>query len=344
MTLNIISSGIDTGFSTKLNDNFLSIGAESVRNALNHRINSTDTFSYPDLFYQYDDQSVDHTNTTAYARADSNYIVFIPYVDRMDDASISSTYWTTSTSGTSSVVEAGTDEDGGITLTSTGASATATLKSNGSTGIDLQAADCEVVFYTEFSGPTSGTIFCEIVGSSSGSATLFSQSGAGSGDTGLYHLVVSVSGTECKVYKDLTLVDTVDLSSLTGSSWYLQFRNNVGSGTGTIKVFGIGMVSQGDSTTETVYYSGTNSLSSNLTGAIAVSEYGVSSSAPKISVSANGGSGYATDVEGEEALFHSLTSSGSGVLRLKDTSVTGITAAYPNISSPTIKYWGIKHD
>lgn len=317
--------------------------------AINQQENGDDTLTYENIVYSLNTKEQDLTNSTAY-NGNDNFIVFAPYIDKTNDSSIDATLWTTATTSGGSVTEDTVKIRTTVTTNSTSSTGN-NLISDGSTAIDLKDADSELVFYADIdinkSNANVGTATISIIGSTGGSATIktVNSSGGNADDETLYRVVIDVAGTEMSIYEDgaITATSTVDLSSLTGASWYLKINASLnggtGSGTTTIDLFGIARVKEADSESELTYLSDGFTLDVTATSAYGFFRYVANENVPKISFSADG-STFGTDVADKEGVVNGLTTGTNGKIRIKETIDSSITTNYPLPSAPIIQAWG----
>ena len=333
--------------SSEVDDNFLFTFNTALIAAINQEINSDDTLTYENIVFSVTLKQQDLTNSTAY-NGEDNFIVFAPYIDKTNDSVVDTNIW-----GNFGGATTENTQRMRTTTTTNSSSSSVGVDSSGTTGIDLKDADSELVFYVDIdinkSNANVGTAKISIIGSTSGSATIKSvNSGGGNVDNEtLYRVVIDVAGTEMSIYENdaTTATSTVDLSSLVGTSWFLELNASLnggtGSGTVTMDLFGVARVSDGDTESELTYLSDGETLDVAATSAYGFFRYVANENVPKISFSADG-SAFGTDVAAKEGVIGGLTSGTSGKIRIKETIDSSITSNYPLPSAPIVKAWGTK--
>jgi len=350
--------------SEPLRDNFNISLRTTLTNSINSDIDGINDVPVDNLGYQtLTTTEVDQTNTTAYCRGGTSdggigrgIICFLPYIDRCDDSSIDAAYWT-ETGGNGGGGTEGTDGIYGSFSVSNSNDGSATVTSDGSTGIDLKK-DMELCFTVSLRATCSNSVNCyarvSIVGSSSGEVTLGSISQSESGTTygqDFFHLVIDESEEEAKVYTNGSATSsTKNLSSLTGTSWYLRlytYSSGVNQGgesaSGIARMYGVSGLDDGDATSELVYQSNGLSLDYESTSVYSFVRLQVATEVD-LAYSADNGSNFSTDITGKETIQGGLTAGSSGVIRIKATPSSDITTNYPDRSSPEVYAWGTLFD
>lgn len=357
----------------ELNDNAARIGGIALINQANHAANSTDDVDIPNFAYEMSGTNADLTSTsTAYSRG-NGYIVFAPYVDKCNDSSIDGNYWTSATAGSASVTEGG---DGVILTGSCGGRATnytyrGTLPSDGTTGIDLKEADSEIVFYMGGStialqsappGTVNGTITSlaavQIVGANAGSinigssySTVTSETTAQDSFDGTFRVTIDVAAEEAKVFlNDATsATSTLDLSTLSGASWYLRPITETergGGGDKAAKSFarldfkGISQSVSGAAVTNLTFQSQSQALAE--TGSTGITSSRVIDNLTSLStnLSANSGANFGTAFSGRFGIFDDLTAGTDGVMQINGDTPGSLT--YPSSALMTLDFWGFQ--
>jgi len=244
----------------------------------------------------------DTTNSTCFYKDE---IAFCDILDYFDDGAIDGDIWDTVVESSGTVTEESSGAAGYLKLnaaSSTNTSASATATEDQVNSFDLKAADCEVIMYIKMYAAASatgtyGSAIIKIVDEDANKVTIKSLAHGSSGSStfgyGIIRLVINTATENCYLYESSTDTTSavIDISSLTGDNWYLEFNvqgsGDPGSGSGSICIKSIGYT---DGTVgSSIYYSSVETISSSTIGVAEFTELDVSIS---VSLSYDNGSHY----------------------------------------------------
>ncbi len=300
-------------------------------------------------FYDGSESKIDASNSTCcYASplttaADRGKAWFCTQYDQFDDSSFSAVNWT-STTGAGSVTESGIKVTLTVSRTDNG-STSATLTSDGSSGLDMRGQDGEVITFLRYrardaGGATGGspTASCKLYVGSTSTFVYTLASVAQDEDSGLVtvdmRFVFNNSAQTVDVYKDgIKVARAIDISGEV--NWYIGYQVLANSGsindimTATIDVYTAGFVKDGDSNSVD-FVTATETASATVDAMFL--RIVISGGSTTLNGSANNGSNYSTLTNKKLA---SIATSGTGIKFKATQTVPSINSAQVNIESIT---------
>jgi len=289
------------------------------------------------------------TNALITDLASGKNALFCYVYDNHDDASLDTTKWTDTTTGSGDPQDVNSEHDGYMQLYATSASSvTFALKSVGSgTALDFKSfsgnSECVVRLVVSTghlggSGSRTGEAAFQISdGTNHVNLIYYNLDGGARSQSGIYNLLFNKGSSQVRMFKDSVEVGGSPFSlSTLGANWYLRAYaksypsgNYDNRGAGNVQIYHEGYI-EGTSGTSSVYTSATTITASTIAISRLKSDASNESSF-SIYGSANGGSNYTqlNHSSGQGILTSGLTSGTSGKLRFDIAVPTSVSTTTP---------------